>query len=338
MAYADLYGQVKEKPDYRPKPSFAISLLLNWLSTRRWTQRLFISLIKVYQKTGMQRIVRGFPASPIGGELKQMEQLLPTLHMPRSILQHRHATTSKPRKKVALFTGCLANIFDTQTHNDTVKLLTHLGYEVDVPKKQTCCGAMHAHNGEIERARALATTNIEAFSDDRIESIIYNSSGCGAFLNEYDSLLEMPKDKDDKMPTSSFTDIMDFLTHIEWPADAIFKKSDLKVSVHEPCSQRNVLKNENTIYRLLDRIPGLAVSSLPDNHLCCGAGGTTLLSHPELAEQMRDEKIQALLESDVDLLVSTNMICALHLSSGVRKAGKDIQVIHPVQLLARQLQ
>jgi glycolate oxidase iron-sulfur subunit len=108
--------------------------------------------------------------------------------------------------------------------------------------------------------------------------------------------------------------------------------------VHEPCSQRNALANADQIYRVLEKIPGLDILPLPGNGMCCGAGGTKMVTQPELASAPRDEKVEALLETGADMLISTNLTCALHLASGIRKAGHEIEVLHPVRLLARLLE
>jgi glycolate oxidase iron-sulfur subunit len=98
-----------------------------------------------------------------------------------------------------------------------------------------------------------------------------------------------------------------------------------------------VLDNTQLIYEMLGRIPGLEVVPLPGNEICCGAGGTKMVTQPELASPPRDEKVTALLDTKADILVSTNLTCAMHMASGIREAGSEIAVIHPIQLLAQQM-
>jgi glycolate oxidase iron-sulfur subunit len=87
----------------------------------------------------------------------------------------------------------------------------------------------------------------------------------------------------------------------------------------------------------LAQIPDLDVVALPDNAMCCGAGGTQTVTQPELASPPRDEKVQALLDSEAEILLSTNLTCALHLARGVRETGRRVVVMHPVTLLAQQM-
>jgi glycolate oxidase iron-sulfur subunit len=102
------------------------------------------------------------------------------------------------------------------------------------------------------------------------------------------------------------------------------------VAVHEPCSQRNSLKNQQATYDLLAKIPGLSVVSLPDNKICCGAGGVNMVAYPEIAEPLREAKLQGFADSRADVLVTSNIGCALHLQAGLSPKS----VVHPINLLA----
>jgi glycolate oxidase iron-sulfur subunit len=332
MHYADLYRQAVEAVEFKPKQGLTIKLLLDWVAKRRSAQRILNTLLHLYQWSGMRRVLEILPFSPLRGDLKQLDRLLPVPHVSQPIPHLSQAISAERSGEVVLFTGCVANIFDSLTHQATIKLLTHLGFDVRVLENQTCCGAMHAHNGQIERSKACARQNIEAFAESPASSIIYNSSGCGAFLSEYPDLL-----KEDASEIEPATDVMDFLNGTDRLGDLEFRELKAKVAVHEPCSQRNVLQNHGIIYDLLEKIPGLEVFPLPGNDICCGAGGTQMVTQPELAVPLRDEKVEALLNSEANLLISTNLTCAMHLSSGIRAAGGDIEVMHPVRLLAQQL-
>ena len=115
------------------------------------------------------------------------------------------------------------------------------------------------------------------------------------------------------------------------------------MAVHEPCSQRNVPKPElgneriwnrhQHVYELLEKIPGITAIPLPDNQICCGAGGVHMLTHPEIAEPLRNTKLADFEQSQADVLVSTNIGCALHLNAGPALN----KVVHPVVLLAELL-
>jgi glycolate oxidase iron-sulfur subunit len=337
MAFADLYLQAWQAIGERPKRSLAMKLVFGLVEAGSARLSLMDKLIRFYQRSGMQGLLRKLPGSPLKAGLKELEQLIPVPHAAQAVADFTEAKTPLKQGSVGLFTGCMGNLFDSQTHNATISLLTRLGYEVQVLENQACCGATYAHNGELEQARACARQNLAAFSEGGLEAVIYNSSGCGAFLSEYPQLLDQDESEAMQQAMPLATDILDFLSTRDWPDELALRALKAKVAVHEPCSQRNVLESAPVIYELLGRIPGLEIVPLPGNEMCCGAGGTKMVTQPELANPPRDEKVAALLDTEADLLISTNLSCALHLASGIRQSDADIQVMHPVALLSQQL-
>jgi glycolate oxidase iron-sulfur subunit len=109
------------------------------------------------------------------------------------------------------------------------------------------------------------------------------------------------------------------------------------VAVHEPCTQRNLLRDPSAASDLLRRIPGIELVALPGNAICCGAAGTYLLQRPRLSLSLLQPKLTALARLKAPILVTTNTGCALHLQAGAREADLDVEVMHPVELVARQL-
>ncbi|MES9993315.1 MAG: (Fe-S)-binding protein [Candidatus Thiodiazotropha sp.] len=337
MAYGELYLQALHAMDRGVHRNRAVKLMLKLTNAGRVTQRLFNLLIRIYQGSGLQRVLRWLPFSPFPADIKVLESLLPVPHVATAIADYSPPKTAVCQGEVGLFIGCIAKIFDLQTHQATISLLTRLGYGVHVIADQTCCGATHAHNGDLESARRCARKNLDAFGKHRFDAVIYNSSGCGAFFSEYPKLLDADPSAEQSPTMILATDILDFLVALEWPGEVEFRALNTKVAVHEPCSQRNQTKNAESIYGLLEKIPELEILPLPENGICCGAGGTKMLTHPELAVPLRDEKVAALLRADADILISSNLSCALHLASGIRQQGRDIEVMHPLRLLAQQL-
>jgi glycolate oxidase iron-sulfur subunit len=223
-----------------------------------------------------------------------------------------------------LFTGCLAEHLDRETLLATIKLLNVIGYEVLVPEKQGCCGAIHQHNGQS--AADLIANNLAVFNALDVEAVVYSASGCGAMLSECKT--------EDSPATALFKqrlyDVNEFLLK-HWPDELQLASSSRKVAVHEPCSQRNVIKNQSNVYALLQKIPDLQIAALADNHLCCGAGGTYMLTHPENAGRLRALKQQCIIAAAADSVVSSNFACAAFLNIEGNKA------FHPLVLLAEQL-
>lgn len=235
------------------------------------------------------------------------------------------------RGDVALFTGCIGKLADSATLQTTVSLLNRLGYGVHVPRQQGCCGSLHQHNGEADRARSLALANQQAFSALEVEAIIGTLSGCTA------QLAETPEQPGGEKPfPAPVVDICDFLASIEWPEAITLNPLPQRVAIHEPCSVINILKRPGIIRRMLQRIPQIELVELSDSQ-CCGAAGSYMITQKENASKLRHLKLEGVRQTGASILVSNNVGCARHMEGGLKEAGLKVEIIHPVELLARQI-
>ena len=85
------------------------------------------------------------------------------------------------------------------------------------------------------------------------------------------------------------------------------------------------------------KIPELEILELPGNEFCCGGAGSYMLAQPAMSRRLREDKIDAIRSLNPDILATSNVGCALQLTAGVRAAGLNIEILHPVQLIARQM-
>jgi glycolate oxidase iron-sulfur subunit len=201
-----------------------------------------------------------------------------------------------------------------------LQVLAQLGHPLVVLSGQTCCGAIHRHNGDPEAAARLLAQNRAIFAGRQLVGF---ASACVAELREQGQI--------------DAIEICRFLLELRWPEQARLAPLPATVAVHEPCSHRNLLRDQGAIYALLGRIPDLEPIPLPGNERCCGAAGTYLTEHPATALALAQPKIDALQALQPAYLVTTNTGCALHLAAQARAAGLDTEVLHPVELIARQL-
>ncbi len=321
----------------RPRPllqRLLRSLAMDQLLTRPHNLRRLAYVLRFYQTSGLQRLAR---ASRLLRMLKleQWEKQLPPIS--RQVpWQPRYPAQSPRQGRVGLLTGCVTSMVDRQTLIDTIRVLTTIGYDVHVPRRQVCCGAIHQHGGEPKKAAALMRRNIEAFEPDRLDAIVSIASGCAATLAEYRDCL--PEDAGAHDFSAKAGEISDFLARAAWPTAVQCAPLPMRAAVHDPCTLTNVLHANCQPYRLLGRIPGLELWPLPGNDLCCGAAGVYFLTHPKMARNLRAPKLSSLVRSPADVVVTTNIGCALHLGQGLRAAHLDIEVVHPVTLIAKQLQ
>jgi len=319
MAYGQLFDLTRAQ--FQTEPGRLAKLAFKLIENKSWRSWL-MPMLAIYLKSGLQKPLRRIGVLKKLG-LAEAEALVGTPAL--QALAASYPARAAMRGRVALFTGCIAEHFDQETLLAAIKLLNAIGYEVLVPPQQGCCGAIHQHNGQS--AVGLINNNIAVFNALDVDAVLHTASGCGAMLSEYQA--------DDAAAAELFKqrlqDINDFL-HKHWPDDLQLTNSKLNAAVHEPCSQRNVLKNQQSVYALLQKIPGISIVPLADNQVCCGAGGSYMLTHPDNAGQLRELKRQAISAAQVDLVVSSNFGCAVFLSSD------SVRVAHPLILLAGQLQ
>lgn len=295
--------------------------------THRSRLRHLGQALRLLQRSGVQRAARRI-VSRRQHSLSRLMALLPPL--PRaSPWRNYYPPQGTGRGDVGLFLGCVMELMERATLNRAIQLLTRIGYGVHIPSNQTCCGALHLHDGERDTAARLAATNVAAFNANRLLAVLSVASGCGATLAEY-----ARHHSNFAAPTR---DINDFLSTAEWPTSLRFAPLAKKVAVHDPCTMTHVLKQHNAPYHLLARIPNIELVALPDNRRCCGAAGSYMLSQPAMADALRDEKVAALDALRPDIVVTSNIGCALHLRAGIGAAGLNIHVMHAVDLLSQQL-
>lgn len=304
-------------PELKRQTSFTGKLGLFLLETPlRLT--LLRKLIQIYQSTGLQFLVRKSGILNLF-KLATMEQRLPVV----TNISVSPVAPLRSTKQVALFTGCSQTLFDTEVIHSTIKLLNMLGISVVIPEQQNCCGALHKLQGEHKEKASLITNNINTFEAQSIDTVLYLSTGCGAFISEY------------YKSSVSFQEITSFINNAG--IDKLtFKPLTKTVAVHIPCSQKNVLLQPDITSKLLGHIPGIKLTSL-EQQGCCGAGATTMLKYPQMADQIRQPLLEKIKQTNSEMVVTTNPGCQLHMQHGFNTENSEIKVIHPVTLLVRQL-
>ena len=290
--------------------------LMDGVVTRPTVLRLVGGALRAWQ--ALARGLTGFC-------LTRLTPRLPPL-TPQPIWKAVYPAMGKLRGQVGLFLGCVARVTDVETLSASILVLNRLGYTVHVPPLQGCCGAMHASLGEPDRVRAFEDRNLLAFANADLEAVISTATGCGTALKSYPQSF-----------TARVRDISEFLDGAAGWEDAEIAPLTEVVAVHEPCLMRNVLHCQDKPYDLLSRIPGVSLVPLAGNDQCCGAAGTYFLTQPAMAASLLADKIEALKASGARILVTSNIGCAMHLAVALKAEGVEIEVVHPVTLLARQM-
>ncbi|WP_232463791.1 (Fe-S)-binding protein [Methylovulum psychrotolerans] len=290
--------------------------------TRRWAQ----TALRVYQSSHLQQTVRRLNLPKLL-RLQSLERLLPSHSEPISPINSYYPATAPEQGQVGLFVGCLGEWLDQETVHAAITVLTAAGFAVHIPTTQACCGALALHDGDSTTARHLAATNIGSFSGLTLTAIVSIASGCGSQLRDYNNAGFAGK----------VMDISHFLSQFGAALTPRLKPLPKAVCLHSPCSLKNSLRTDQSVVNLLQKIPDLNLVPLPDSVQCCGSAGSYLLDHPQMAQTLLTAVLDQALAQPPDILVSSNIGCALHIAAGLRERGFTLEVVHPVVLLARQL-
>ena len=296
-------------------------------------------LMWLYQKSGIQKAARATKMTNLAGShLGTMERVLPELPSPKQMKNRpKYVEAERERKKtVAFFSGCLMDTMFMDTNDSTLYLLKKAGCEVVIPEGQNCCGAIHAHSGEKDHAKALAKQNIEAFEEGDFDYIISNAGGCGAVLDEYDHML-----KDDpawaeraKVFADRVVDISEILVDTGLPP---MELEPQVVTYQDSCHLRNVMGTASAPRKLLHQIKGVTYVEMKNADRCCGSAGTYNLIEQEMSMQILDHKMGDVDKTAAATIVTANPGCLLQMKLGVEREEKteEMTAVHIVDLLAK---
>jgi len=220
---------------------------------------------------------------------------------------------------VLLFRGCVMDGLFSHVHDATIRTLAVNGYATEEVPAQVCCGALHAHAGLADSARALARANIAAFGEGDTP-IVVNSAGCGAQLKGYA----------DKAFAARVRDVTELLAAAGPVAGAAIGG---RVAYDPPCHLLHAQRIAEPPLRVLAAVPGLEVLTLPDAAQCCGGAGMYTLVEPALSRAVLAPKLEALRAAAPDAVATGNPGCVMQIGAGLRAARLSYPVVHPVELL-----
>lgn len=341
------YGQILEAARAALPPASRTEALIKWFVFGKvFTSPTMLNLMglstRLYQKTGLQRIVRASGIlEKLPGHLGKLEALLPPIQdgiLKTPVLPAVLPPRGTKRGRVALLTGCVQDQFFHRTNVATARVLALNGYEVAVPGDQVCCGALHTHGGEQEMARELARRNIAMFEQTGAEVYIINAAGCGSTLKEYNHLLAGDPAWAGRARAFSakVRDINEFLASIDLNRDfgEIRKRVTYQDACHLAHGQRITLQPRE----LIQAIPGIELIEMNEADTCCGSAGIYNVTQYDLSMQLLDRKLDNLEATGVEMLVASNPGCIIQLMHGIKERGLPIEVIHPVDLLDQAYQ
>ena len=338
------YGEILEKTRTILEPTrpttamgrLARSVALGVVLPSRCAQMLLFKVLWTLQTLGLLRL----------GAWLARRRLLPralavaAAAAPRVPLRSFRARQTKSvfpakgtrRKRVALFTGCVADHLFADVNEATVRVLTENGCEVHVLPGERCCGALHIHNGARDEALPLARDNVRAFEAGDFDAVVSNAAGCSAELRHYGALL--PGEAAAARFGARVRDVAEFLVELGLAPPPSSDAPALRVAYDEPCHLLHAQKISEPPKQLLRAIDGLSLVHLDEADACCGGAGAYWLQQPALSAKVTARKLDAIKLSGAEIVATGNPGCLMQLGNAVRAAGLPVRVAHPVVLLA----
>ena len=292
------------------------------------------AVLGLYERLGLRRLARATGAiALLPRGLRRLESLYPPFGRPR---YRAPATPPAPRARVALLLGCVMRVAYGDVHTAAGRILARQGIALIDAPAQTCCGALHAHAGEREDARALARRNIAAFEDAAVDAIVVDAAGCGAQLKGYGALLADDEEWAARAAifAAKVRDVSEYLVEV---AGERLGRLDLRVTYQEPCHLAHAQGIRRQPRELLSRVHGLELLEMADSDVCCGSAGSYNITQPDYADRLLARKVDAILATGAKAVVSANPGCMLQIESGLRARGSKLPVLHIAEVLDRAM-
>ncbi|REK67839.1 MAG: glycolate oxidase [Cohnella sp.] len=322
-------------------------LVFKELFPKQGRMRLAGKALRFYQKSGLQRVARTTGILKLlPKQLADMEKILPEASGQGVVerIGERHPAKGERIATVGLFRGCLMDTLFAETNVHTVELLTEAGFEVVIPRTQNCCGALHAHSGELDDARELARRNVRAFKEAGVDYIVSNAGGCGALLAEYDHLLhDDPAFREDAAwfagRVKDVSDILFRLGRLPSFGDPAAAGGPVRITYQDSCHLRNVMRSSDAPRQLLRRVSGAEFVEMHEADRCCGSAGIYNLTQPEMADQILERKMEHANATRAHYLLTSNPGCLLQMKLGVERYGDGggMKVAHIADFLHERM-
>ena len=365
--YAELFEHARAEVEdsgalKSPKRNIIRAFTLNWLFMDLARLQLAGRFLRLWQQLGLQTLVRR------SGVLKLLPQRLRELEAATPEIQPQFSadliapitpTAGEKKYRVAMLTGCAQDLIFSNVNRDTVEVLARNACEVVTPPEQSCCGSLHAHNGEWTLAQQLARRNIDQFPPEQFDAIITNAGGCGSHLKHYAKFLadDPTYQKRAELWDTKVKDIHEWLVEIGIQSPSIHRSSprreahsskpeidqslltwaateSLVVTYHESCHLCHGQKISSQPRQLLRAISNLKLVELPEANWCCGSAGIYNLTQPEMAGELLERKLKHIQSTGALTVATGNPGCLLQLVNGAAQRGMKLRVVHPITLLA----
>lgn len=273
--------------------------------------------LRLVRRLGLARFLPEVLSKPLGG-LRRLEG---------GPSMRGGIAGSGERGTAALLTGCVMEPWFGAVQTSAVDLLTRAGYRVVVPERQTCCGALAAHDGADSEARRLAARNVDAFAG--VDLVVATAAGCSAHLAEYRHWAQDGESVGARSRDITMV-VADLIREGVLPTSTVDRGI---VAVQDPCHLRHA-QRETQAPRVILAAAGYRPVDVDPSGMCCGAAGIYSLLHPEASGELGRTKAAEVTRTGTTLVASANPGCEIQL----RQYLDDwYRIAHPIELYRETL-
>jgi glycolate oxidase iron-sulfur subunit len=326
VPYGHLLEATRATMAERRRLPFVARLIL-WTFGRPTALTIAMALSRLLRTTRIPALM-----SRMNGRLGFAMAMLASTERKRAATEYT-ARGDATRGTVAMLLGCVMEGLLTGANRATERTHVVNGYSmVDAPG-QRCCGALHAHAGDLDAARALARANVAAFEKADAQYICVNAAGCGAMMKEYAHLLADDAEFAERAARVSarVRDVSELLVAAGPVAGAT--PVHASVTYDAPCHLLHAQRIADPPLAMLRAIPGLRLVPLSGAEHCCGAAGIYNLVEPDTSNAVLAPKLENIRATSATLVATGNPGCLMQIGAGLRRASIDSRVVHPVELL-----
>lgn len=244
----------------------------------------------------------------------------------------------KPR--IIFFVGCMTNFVYPRIGVATVKLFQHLGCTIIIPKDQQCCGLPGMSGGDIDTVRELAERNLASLERYEADYVMSACATCGGALHRLYPLVVGKRNPELKERLERLAkktvDAAQLLHQLGLKPAETGSGATGTITYHDPCHLRT-RKLTSQPRELIKETPGLELVEMEGADRCCGLGGTFNVYHYGSSMTINDAKSEAIIATGADAVATGCPGCMMQLDDGLKQHGSTVEVVHTVELLARQL-
>ncbi|MGO4886658.1 (Fe-S)-binding protein [Anaerobacillus sp. MEB173] len=324
---------------YRSSTKVVRNLLFEKVFPSRLAMKTLGNGLWLYQKSGMQKLARKSGVmKKLPLNLGKIEAIVPEAVSPSERNRLPSFIKAKGEKKytVAFFTGCIMDAMFARINRLSVELLAAVGCDVYIIENQTCCGALHAHAGELDQAVSLAKKNIAAFEENDVDFVVNNAGGCGAMLHEYSHLLAEDCQWSERAQAFSAKskDISEVL--VLCGGVTIPDHDRERVTYQPSCHMTNVQKVTEEPRELIKLIPNIDFIEMNQADMCCGSAGIYNIVNHEESMEILDQKMENVKKTNSHIILTTNPGCLLQMKLGIERENLQGQTkaLHLIEYLA----